>query len=382
VGAKTAYLDHNATSPARPEVIEAVADAMRMPGNPSSVHTAGRAARKLVEDARRDVAALVNADPSNVVFTGGGTEANALALAPRGGADRLLVSAIEHPSVLGGGRFASDSIDAIPVDETGVIDLAWLKERLRSGPPPAIVSVMCANNETGAIQPVAEVARLAHEAGALVHCDAVQAAGRLDLDIAALGVDYMTLSAHKIGGPQGVGALIRRDKSAPVVPLYRGGGQERSHRSGTEPVAAIAGFGVAARIVSRETGNTNEIAALRDWFEAELRTISPAAVVFASESDRLANTSCFAVEGLPAETAMIALDLEGVCVSSGSACSSGKVGQSHVLAAMGVPPDLASGAIRVSFGWSSTRNDVESFMTAWRRVQAKRDRRREVTEAA
>ena len=383
VKAKIAYLDHNATTPVRPDVIGAVAEAMGVTGNPSSVHAAGRAARKLIEDARRSVAALVGADPTAVTFTSGGTEANALALGQQSVSDILLMSAIEHPSVLGGGRFAKDSIALIPAGSDGVIDLAWLEQRLAGEPVPAIVSVMLANNETGAIQPVAEVVRLAHEAGARVHCDAVQAAGRIEIDLAGLGADYLTLSAHKIGGPQGVGALVRRDKSAPIVPLVRGGGQERSHRPGTEAVAAIAGFGVAARIVADEAGKTNEIAGLRDWFESQLRTISPGAVVFAAETERLANTSCFAVEGLPAETAMIALDLDGVCVSSGSACSSGKVGRSHVLAAMGVSPDLASGAIRVSLGWSNTKSDVERFIEAWRRVQSKRDsRRQEAAEVA
>ncbi|WP_436641932.1 cysteine desulfurase family protein [Microbaculum sp. FT89] len=383
VGASVAYLDHNATAPVRPEVIEAVTQAMRVTGNPSSVHSAGRAARKLVEDARREVAALVGAAPADVTFTSGGTEANALALGRRCDGAILLASAIEHPSVLGGGRFPADSVETIPVTPAGVIDLDWLEKRLSAAPVPAIVSVMLASNETGAIQPVREVARLARDAGALVHCDAVQAAGRLEIDIALLGVDYLTLSAHKIGGPQGAGALVRRDKTVAITPLYRGGGQERSQRPGTEAVAVIAGFGVAARLSAGEIEKSGEIAGLRDWFESALRTISPGVVVFAGETARLANTSCFAVEGISAETAMIALDLDGVCVSSGSACSSGKVGASHVLSAMGVSPDLASGAIRVSLGWSSEKSDVESFIKAWRRVQEKRDRRRqEVVEAA
>ncbi|MCT8974449.1 cysteine desulfurase family protein [Microbaculum marinisediminis] len=383
VGANVAYLDHNATAPVRPEVIEAVTEALRVTGNPSSVHSAGRAARKLVEDARREVAALVGAEPADVTLTSGGTEANALALARRKDGEILLASAIEHPSVLGGGRFPAASVETLPVTPAGVVDLAWLEKRLSAAPVPAIVSVMLANSETGAIQPVREVARLARDAGTLVHCDAVQAAGRLEIDIAMLGVDYLTLSAHKIGGPQGAGALVRRDKTVAITPLYRGGGQERSQRPGTEAVAVIAGFGVAARLAAGEIEKSGEIAGLRDWFESALRTISPGAVVFAGETARLANTSCFAVEGISAETAMISLDLDGVCVSSGSACSSGKVGASHVLSAMGVSPDLASGAIRVSLGWSSEKSDVESFIKAWRRVQDKRDRRRqEVIEAA
>jgi len=382
VGDESAYLDFNATAPVRPEVIAAVGDAMRIGGNPSSVHAAGRAARKLMEDARRSVAALVGAESTAVTFTSGGTEANALALGGRDGGT-LLASAIEHPSVLGGGRFAPEAIEFIPVTAVGVVDLEWLENRLASGPAPDIVSVMLANNETGAVQPVAEVARLAHVAGARVHCDAVQAAGRLPIDIVDLDTDYLTLSAHKIGGPQGVGALVRRDRGVPVVALNRGGGQERSLRPGTEAVSAIAGFGVAAELAAGEIAIQDELAGLRDWFESELCTISSETAVFARDSRRLANTSCFAVSGVPAETAMIALDLDGVCVSSGSACSSGKVGRSHVLSAMGVSPDLASGAIRVSLGWSSERKDVESFIEAWRRVLAKRDgRRQEVIEAA
>lgn len=383
LGVKFAYLDFNATAPIRPEVIEAVGDAMRVGGNPSSVHAAGRAARRLMEDARRAVAALVGAEPTAVTFTSGGTEANALALGQQGADEVLLASAVEHPSVLGGGQFPPAAIERIPVDRNGVVDLAWLERRLAEQPVPAIVSVMLANNETGVLQPVADVARLAHQAGARVHCDAVQAAGRVPIDIVGLDVDYLTLSAHKIGGLQGAGALVRRDRGVFVAPLYRGGGQERALRPGTESVAAIAGFGAAARLAVGDIARQGDLAQLRDWFEAQLCTIWSDTVVFARESRRLANTSCFAVGGIPAETAMIALDLDGVCVSSGSACSSGKVGRSHVLSAMGVSPDLASGAIRVSLGWSSERQDVESFIEAWRRVLAKHNgRRQEVIEAA
>lgn len=365
----TAYLDFNATAPVRPAVMDAVADALRATGNPSSVHSAGRAARRLLEDARIEVAALAGAEPANVVFTSGGTEAAALALAPPAPDARLLVSAVEHPCVLAGGRFAAENVETIPVDADGVIDLAWLERRLASAPVPAMVSVMAANNETGVIQPVAEAARLARAAGALVHCDGVQAAGRTGADIQSLDVDLLSLSAHKLGGPQGVGALVRRSRSVPVVPLWGGGGQERSLRTGTESVPAIAGFGAAARLAAAAVSEQDRIGELRDWFEGALRTISPTAVIFASDRSRLANTSCFAVRGIAAESAMIALDLEGVCVSSGSACSSGKVGRSHVLAAMGVAPDLASGAIRVSLGWSSTRGDVERLAEAWRRIE-------------
>lgn len=378
----TAYLDFNATAPVRPAAAEAMAAAIGISGNASSVHAAGREARRLIEEARRAVAALVGADPANVVFTSGGTEAAALALAPRAPGDRLLVSAVEHPCVLAGGRFAPGHVETIPVDSDGVVDLGWLERRLETAPVPAMVSVMAANNETGVLQPVAEVARLARAAGALAHCDAVQAAGRTGTDLESLGVDLLSLSAHKLGGPQGVGALIRRSRSVPIVPLWGGGGQERSLRTGTEAVPAIAGFGAAARLAAAEASDEAKIGDLRDWFERSLRTISPSAVIFASGRARLANTSCFAVPGVAAESAMIALDLEGVCVSSGSACSSGKVGRSHVLAAMGVTPDLSSGAIRMSLGWSSTRGDVERLLEAWRRLEERFAGRRRVSVVA
>ncbi len=375
MGQTSAYLDYNATAPIRDAVIAAVADAMRVTGNPSSIHSAGRAARKLVEEARRDVAALVGAEPATVTFTSGGTEANALALGRPDRTGTLLACAVEHPSVLGGGRYPADSIVRLPVDADGVLRLDPLEQALSRTAGPALVSVMLANNETGAIQPVADAARIAHAAGARIHCDAVQAAGRLEIDIAGLDVDYLTLSGHKLGGPQGTGALVRRSRDVPVHPLYAGGGQERSHRPGTEAIAGIAGFGAAARLAAAEVGRQDEIRLLRDWLESELRTISTDTVIFSDAVERLANTSCFAVPGIPAETAMISLDLDGVCVSSGSACSSGKVGRSHVLDAMGVSPDLASGAIRASLGLPTKKLDVERFIGAWRRVVTAREAR-------
>jgi cysteine desulfurase len=364
-----AYFDWNATAPLRKEARAAMIAALDLCGNASSVHAEGRAARRLIEDARERVAALVGAAPSNVVFTSGGTEANALALSPltgEGKHDRLLVSAIEHPSVLAGGRFAPEAVDTLAVDANGRVDLAALKQRLAglSG-SKALVSVMLANNETGVIQPIEDVAALAHEAGCLLHVDAVQALGRIPVNINALAADLLTISAHKIGGPKGVGALIRREEGLHIEPLIRGG-QERGARGGTENVAGIAGFGAAASAVLAHLDEERSLmAALRDRLEAGLRTATPGIVIFGAAAGRLPNTTLFAVPGMKAETAVIAFDLEGVAVSSGAACSSGKVATSHVLAAMGVPSDLARGGVRVSLGPTTTESDLERFQNAW-----------------
>jgi len=355
------YLDWNATGTLRPEARAAVTDALAVTGNPSSIHFAGRAARRLVEDAREQVAAMVGAAARDVVFTSGGTEANMLALTPALG-DSLLVSAIEHPSVRAGGRFAA--AEDIPALATGVIDLAAL-ERLLAGRSRPLVSLMLANNETGVIQPVADAAVLVHAAGGLLHVDAVQGPGRIVCDFRALGADLMTLSSHKIGGPQGAGALIRRE-GLPLDALIKGGGQERGARAGTENVAGIAGFGAAA--AAARQGWANEAArmlALRDKLEDALKAATAKAVIFGADAARLPNTTLFSVPGLKAETAVIAFDLEGVAVSSGAACSSGKVTPSHVLAAMGVGPELARGAIRVSLGYATSDEDVGTILKAW-----------------
>ena len=362
--AASTYFDWNATAPLRPEAKAAVASALEVTGNPSSVHTAGRAARCLVEEAREKVAALLGANPREVVFTSGGTEANALALTPALG-DTLLVSAIEHPSVRSGGRFAA--LDEFPVGSAGVADLAALKGLL-AGRSRSLVSLMLANNETGVIQPVAEAAALAHAAGGLLHVDAVQGPGRIACDFKALGADLMTLSSHKIGGPQGVGALIVRDGLA-LDAQIRGGGQERGTRAGTENVAGIAGFGAAAE--ATRLGLAAEAArmeALRGTLEAGIQAVAPKAVIFGAEVPRLPNTTLFSVPGMKAETAVIAFDLEGVAVSSGAACSSGKVAPSHVLAAMGVDSALSRGAIRVSLGCSTTDGDVGTILKAWEKL--------------
>jgi cysteine desulfurase len=354
-----AYLDWNATARLRPQARDAITAALDVTGNPSSVHGAGRAARRLVERAREQVAGLVGALPSDVVFTSGGTEANALALGPALG-ERLLISAIEHPSVRSGGRFAA--FEDVPATPDGVVDLKALERRLTPG--GTLVSVMLANNETGVVQPICEVAELVHRADGLLHVDAVQGPGRIVCDFKELGVDLMTLSGHKIGGPQGVGALIRRP-GLDVAPLIKGGGQERGARAGTENVAAIAGFGAAAEAV--RAGFAEEVSrmtALRDLIEVGIRQRAPAATIFGDGGQRLPNTTLFAVPGMKAETAVIGFDLEGVAVSSGAACSSGKVAPSHVLAAMGVEPGLAGAAIRVSLGYSTAESEITTFLNA------------------
>jgi len=363
-----AYLDHNATSPLRPEVREAVEAALSLQGNPSSVHAEGRAARAAVEQARAKVAVLVGARPEDVIFTSGGTEANALALAGPAGGDswHCYLSAIEHPSVLAGGRFHPETTTLIPVSPYGVADLAVLAEKLEKHKPGGwrpLVSLMAANNETGAIQPVADAAEIVHEAGGILHSDAVQSAGRMPLDIRALGADMVTLSAHKIGGPKGVGALVLAE-GAGVEPLIKGGGQERRRRAGTENVPGIVGFGVAAELAAAELSRMTEIAELRDSLEEGVRGLAADAVIFSDRVPRLPNTSAIAIPGVKAETMVIGLDLAGVAVSAGSACSSGKVEASHVLAAMGVAPELAQAAIRISLGFGTGNTDIQYCLSA------------------
>lgn len=354
---RRSYLDHNASSPLRPAVRGAMADALDLAGNPSSVHTDGRTVRRAVDAARRQVARLAGVSPAEVVFTAGGTEANNLAL--RGFAGRrLIVSAVEHESVLA----AAPAAARIPVDRTGVVDLAALDRILAAGQGPALVSVMLVNNETGVIQPVAEVARLARAHGAIVHCDAVQGAGRVPLDRGALGVDLLSLSAHKLGGPAGCGALVVAEGCHPD-PLIRGGGQERWRRAGTENLVGIVGFGAAAAAALDEPGP--DLAGLRDDLESRALAAVPVARVMGMGAPRAGNVTCLALPGVAGETQVMALDLAGVSVSAGAACSSGKVRPSHVLEAMGEPEDVAGAAIRVSLGWNSTAADVDRFVTAW-----------------
>lgn len=372
-----AYLDYNATAPLRPAAKAAMIAALGETGNASSVHSEGRSARKRVEEARAAVARLIGGDPKLVTFTGGGTEANMTVLTPdwtfRGEPHRanfLLVGATEHASVLAGGRFLPERVRTIPVDGDGIVNLDALRrmlEHLAAGEARPLVSVMLANSETGVIQPIAEIARLARAAGAIVHTDAIQAAGRIPVDIAGLGVDVLTLSAHKLGGPQGVGAIVRASEDLVFSPWLTGGGQEKRLRAGTENVAAIAGFGAAATDAARDLQRAQGWSAWRDRLAALVSEDRPA-TVFGSAAERLPQTLAFGIAGLSAETLLIALDLEGIAVSSGSACSSGKVAQSHVLAAMGIAPDLAKSAIRISFGWQTEETDLDMFATAWRRV--------------
>lgn len=371
--ATRAYLDYNATAPVRPEVALACLQAFSC-GNPSSVHREGRQGRAAVETARARVAALAGWPGAELVFTSGGTEANGAALrpgalrAPDGRAVvRLLVGATEHPSVLSGHGFEAGVVQMIRVGPDGVLDLDHLAANLRASAEPALVSVQLANSETGVLQPIAAIAAIVQEAGAALHVDAVQAAGRLRLATAELGADAITVSAHKLGALSGAGALLVVPRAVgPNLALVRGGGQERGLRGGTEAVPAIVGFGVAAEQAARDlAGEATRLAGLRDEAARAVRALAPDAVVFGAAAERLPNTLAFAVPGLKAETALMALDLGGVAVSSGSACSSGKVGRSHVLAAMGVPAALASGAIRVSLGWNSTAADVGRFADAF-----------------
>jgi cysteine desulfurase len=375
------YLDWNATAPLRMEARAAMIAALDELGNPSSVHHEGRTARSLMERAREQVAALFGAEPRNVIFTSGGTEANMMALSPaletsehKCGFERLMISAVEHASVRAGGGFRPHQVEEIPVTGDGIVDITALARRLadfqRQGLRPPLVSIMAANNETGVIQPIEAAAALVHAAGGLLHVDAVQVAGRIPFDIGGSGADLVTVSAHKLGGPQGIGALIKRAANLHMPePLVRGGGQERGARAGTENVAGIAGFGAAAASAAATMKLYGErMRALRDYLEAGLDR-SPT-VVFGRHAGRLPNTSLFAAPGMRAETSIINLDLAGFAVSSGSACSSGKVTASHVLAAMGVPNELSAGAIRLSIGPSTSENDIDLFLKAWMKLLA------------
>lgn len=360
------YLDHNATSPLRPEARAAMLAAFDAAGNASSVHAEGRRARALVDEARETIAAVLGCRPDMVVFTSGGTEANNLALksAVLAGVQRLVVSAVEHPSVLETAAATGVPVDVVPVSGDGVINVAALDRLLAVGPAPVLVSAMLANNETGVVAPLSGVVEIAKRHGALLHTDAVQALGKIHVRWPLLGVDMMTISAHKLGGPQGAGALVVGD-GVELEPLLHGGGQERKRRAGTETVAAIVGFAAAVRAATEEPESSKE---LRNRLEAELEAVAPGVAIFGAGVERLPNTTAFALPGLDAETALIAFDLDGIAVSSGSACSSGKVARSHVLNAMGVAPELIEGAIRVSLGWNSSPADIDHFAAAWRRI--------------
>jgi cysteine desulfurase len=374
-----AYLDWNATALLRPAARAAMIAALDA-GNPSSVHAEGRAARVIVERARAEVAAAVGATPRQVVFTSGATEANALALTPfleagpdRAPRDGLVVSAIEHPSVLRGHRFGALPVEMAAADRDGVIQPAAVAEALARlearGAARPLVSVMAANNETGTIQPVADIAALVHGRGGLLHVDAVQALGRIAVDIRALDADLMTVSSHKIGGPKGAGALVMGARAIHIAaPLIVGGGQEQGARAGTEAVAVLAGFGAAAAEAARELPDAAErMGRLRSYLAEHLMAVAPTAVELGASVPRLPNTVAVAVPGLSAETAVIAFDLNGVAVSAGSACSSGKVAASHVVAAMGFP-ELAGSTLRFSLGSTTTEVDLDRAIGVWRTV--------------
>jgi cysteine desulfurase len=360
------YLDYNATARVRPEAAQAIAHALEIGGNPSSVHATGRAARALMEAARAEVAALIAAPASTVVFTSGGTEANALALesAVAAGAKRLIISAIEHDSLQETARVQGVAVEVMPVDADGVADLGWLADRLGrwdSADGKPFVALMLANNETGVIQPAAEAAELVRAADGWLHVDAIQAAGKIAVDSRALGADTLSISAHKLGGPQGVGALTFGPR-ATLSRRQHGGGQERGRRGGTENLPGIAGFGAAARQALAGLEAYQAQAGFRDAVAERLKAAG--SVVMGEAAPRLANTLSIATPGFPADLQVMGLDLAGVMVSAGSACSSGKVKASHVLSAMG-QGELAACGIRVSGGWGTTEADWARFIEAW-----------------
>ncbi len=355
------YLDANATAPMKPAVRAAMMEAMERHGNPSSVHRYGRIARRYVEDARASVAALAGVKPAQVIFTGSGTEANNLILQNFAS---VICSAIEHESV----RVFCAPENQLPVTRFGVIDVAAAEEKIKNAPRGSLISVMLVNNETGVIQPVAEIAALAKKYGHRIHCDAVQAAGRLAIDFDALGVDALSLSAHKIAGAQGIGALIVKE-GLPLQPAMRGGGQERNRRAGTENVAGIVGFGTAAQLAMDDLRDMPRLATMRDLLQTRMMEIGGADIeIIGAEVPRVANTLCVALRGVSGETQVAAMDLSGVAVSAGSACSSGKVKASHVLQAMGYAPEIAGCALRISLGWHNQGSDIERCVEAWRGV--------------
>lgn len=360
------YLDYNASAPLRPTAKAAMVSALDVTGNASSVHEFGRAARAVVETAREQVAHALGAKPSQIIFTSGASEANSWFA--RAGWERIALAPIEHDSVYVPVKNATAQVKEIGVSKDGIATVSEFADWVlgfEGDLSRAAISLQMANNETGAVQPVAETAAFAREHGLFMHTDAVQAVGRIAVDFAALGVDAMSISAHKFGGPKGVGALVLADDSE-LPAMIVGGGQERRRRAGTENVAAIAGFGAAAEAVHHDLADISRQSVLRDTLEVGIKQIAPEAVFLSAGQTRLANTSCFVVPGNRAETMLIKLDLAGVAVSSGAACSSGKVGASRALSAMGLDPDLAQSALRVSLGHASTDQDVAQFLEAWK----------------
>ncbi len=377
------YLDHNATAPVRPEVIDAIAEAMARDGNALSVHEEGRKARKVLDEARESVRALVNGPVNGVIFTSGGTESIHLAIHGLVGANqirRIFVSAIEHSAVTATADMTGAEVETIPASSSGVVDLEWLRRRLadydvaREG--VFLVCIMFANNETGVIQPVRDAADITHDAGGLLFCDACQAVGKVPVNFVMSGADAMSLTGHKFGGPLGAGALIV-GPNLPLEPQFRGGGHEENRRSGTHNVPAIAALGVAARLAEKSLERAGEIAALRDRMERPAE--GAGAVVWGKSEERLPGTLCLSAPGFPAEKQMMIMDLAGIAISAGSACSSGKSKPSHVLTAMGASEEEAMSSIRVSIGWNSTAEDADAFIREWpaayERIKERSDQR-------
>ncbi len=358
------YLDFNATSPILPEVINKVAEVMGVIGNPSSVHQTGRKARSVVEEARSQVAALVGVRARDIVFTSGGTEANNAVLRSTG-AKSLIISAIEHDCVLAAAKASGLDVHILLVDGNGQVELNTLSVLLEKAEKPVLVSVMLGNNEMGAIQDIANITEISKKYNARVHCDAVQAAGKINIDFNGLGVDYLTLSAHKLGGPQGVGAIVLTP-TAPLNALIVGGGQELGRRSGTENVAGVAGFGVAAIDALTNIPAYEGVRALRDRMETEISAYADDVIITGKGIERLPNTSCIVMPLMKGETQVMHFDLNGICVSSGSACSSGKVKVSHVMTAMGMNEELANCSLRISLGLSTTDKEIDAFIKAWK----------------
>ena len=376
------YLDHNATAPLRPEVIDAVTTAMAQDGNSLSVHEEGRQARKALEEARNQLRKLVNAPVNGIIFTSGGTEAIHLGLhglVKAHGISKIFVSAIEHSAVLMNAETTGASVEIIPVTQDGVVDLNWFAQRLREGDvedSPFLVCLMAANNETGVIQPIREAADITHAAGGLLFCDGAQAVGKIPVNFLMLGADAMSLTGHKFGGPVGAGALVV-GPNLPLSPVMRGGGHEENRRAGTHNVPAIVGLGVAAQLAHKTLQRSDEIRTLRDNIEVCVKQAG--ANVWGGDAERLPGTLCLSADGFSSATQVMAMDLAGISISAGSACSSGKTKASHVLVAMGASEETANNAVRVSLGWNSTQSDAQAFIHAWplayERVQEKSLRR-------
>ncbi len=368
------YFDHNATAPVKPEVIAETVRVMRDGGNPSSVHGVGRAARAVLEQSRTVIAEAINCRPQKIIFTAGGTEANNMAL-NIGDIDHIILSATEHDSILqaygdsgrDSGRNSKKKVEILPVSENGLVAPDELRKCLARTTGNVLVSIMLANNETGVLQDIKRLARISHQAGATFHTDAIQALGKIPVDFRDLGVDMMSLSAHKVSGPQGVGALVALEKIKIQSPTF-GGRQENGRRCGTENLAGIAGFAMAVSLLAQNLKNMDNIRALRDRIEGEISRHAPEARFYGSEAPRLPNTTTILMPGIASETQVMAFDLAGICVSSGSACSSGKVKPSHVVTAMGGTMDQALSTIRVSLGWNNTEQQVDEFITAWKKL--------------